>query len=103
MTVPDRWGFAGAPVSPSGGSALTTLVQGSSFCISSATGNIDEGATTGLFVRDTRVVSEWVLEVDGGHLEPLTVSADDPFRATFVTRARPRRVWRIFRRIGTRS
>ena len=84
------WGFSGAPVSTAGGSALTTLVEGSSFCISSAAGNIDEGTPTGLFVRDTRVVSEWVLEIDGAPLEPLTVSVPDPFRATFVTRARPR-------------
>jgi glycogen debranching enzyme len=44
----------------------------------------------GLFIRDTRVLSRWLLEVDGDRLEPLTVRQDDPFRATFVTRARPR-------------
>ena len=84
------WGFAGEPVSLGGGSGLTTLVEGSSFCISSSSGDIEAGPPSGLFVRDTRILSEWVLEVDGGRLEPLSVSVAEPFRATFVTRARPR-------------
>ena len=83
------WGFSGAPVSTAGEQGLTTLVEGSSFCISSPPGT-SSGPPMGLFVRDTRVVSEWVLEVDGERLEPLTVAVPDPFRATFVTRARPR-------------
>ena len=86
----EAWNFTGAPVSTGGASAMTTLVEGSTFCISTATGNIDDSAPMGLFVRDARVVSEWVLEVDGTHLEPLAVSSEDPFAATFVTRAHPR-------------
>jgi glycogen debranching enzyme len=82
------WSFAGQP--SAGGSGTVTLVAGSTFCIGTTAGNVIEGAPMGLFVRDTRVLSRWVLEVDGDRLEPLTVRQHDPFRATFVTRARPR-------------
>ncbi len=82
------WSFAGQP--SAGGPGTVTLVAGSTFCIGATAGNIVEGAPMGLFVRDTRVLSRWLLEVDGDRLEPLTVRQHDPFRATFVTRARPR-------------
>ncbi len=84
------WDFSGEPVSTSGPSGLTTLVEGSSFCISDTVGDIGDGGAAGLFVRDTRILSEWVLEVDGARLEPLSVIDPDPFRAVFVTRTRPR-------------
>ncbi|HET7761899.1 MAG TPA: glycogen debranching N-terminal domain-containing protein [Phycicoccus sp.] len=84
------WDFSGEPVGLDGSSAATTLVEGSSFCISAASGDVQPGAATGLFVRDTRILSEWVLEVDGAPVEPLSVMVRDPFHAVFVTRARPR-------------
>ncbi len=84
----DGWAFSGAPPSAAG-TALTTLVEGSSFCVSTPSGNILPGAAMGLFVRDTRILSEWVLEAEGAGLEPLTVTSADPFGATFVTRSRP--------------
>ncbi len=83
--------FAGEPESTAGPPGVTTLVEGSSFAISSSSGDIEEGATHGLFVRDTRILSEWVLEVDDTRLEPLTVMVEDPFRAVFLSRTRPRR------------
>lgn len=78
------------PGQPVVGAVGTTLVAGSNFCISTDTGNIVPGAPMGLFVRDTRVLSEWVLEVDGDRVESLSVLSEDPFRAVFVTRSRPR-------------
>ena len=84
----DGWAFSGAPPSAAG-TALTTLVEGSSFCVSTPSGNILPGAAMGLFVRDTRILSEWVLEAEGAGLEPLTVTSADPFGATFLTRSRP--------------
>lgn len=78
------------PGQPVVGAAGTTLVAGSNFCISADTGNIVPGAPMGLFVRDTRVLSEWLLEVDGDRVESLSVVVDEPFRAVFVTRSRPR-------------
>ena len=43
----------------------------------------------GLFVLDTRVLSRWELRVDGHPLEPLTVTLEAPFEATFVCRSAP--------------
>ena len=67
-----------------------TLVEGSCFCLSTAVGNIVPGGTFGLFVRDLRVLSQWILEVDGERLEPLSHLRSEPFQATFVTMVRPR-------------
>lgn len=67
-----------------------TLVEGSTFCLSTGVGNIVPGHTHGLYVRDLRVLSEWILEVDGERLEPLSHIRSDPFQATFVTMIRPR-------------
>jgi glycogen debranching enzyme len=88
--VTEPWAVAQPPPSLGAAGALTTLVEGSSFCISAASGDIRPGGPSGLFLRDTRVLSEWVLDVDGSGLEPLLVTSDEPFRATFLTRARPR-------------
>ncbi len=84
------WTFSGAPPVIEGGPMPVTLVEGSTFCISTSAGNVIPGAPMGLFVRDTRLLAHWELNVDGAGLEPLAVSSDDPFQATFVTRARPR-------------
>ena len=71
--------------------SAVTLVEGSSFCLSTSAGNIVPGATFGLFVRDLRILSEWILEVDGERLEPLSHMRPEPFHGTFVTMVRPRR------------
>ena len=84
------WAFSGQPASTASGPALVTLVDGSTFCISATTGNMFVGASMGLFVRDTRILSGWLLEVDGDRLEPLTVVSSDPFQAQYLTRAQPR-------------
>jgi glycogen debranching enzyme len=93
----DPWTFSGVPpllngyLSTGGSGNLSTLIEGSSFCISASTGNLIPGAPMGLFVRDTRLLSVWLLEVDGEGLEPLTVCSTSAFAATYLTRSRPRR------------
>lgn len=49
------WNFAGSPDGLAAGAV--TLIEGSSFCISDAVGDISPGGVHGLFVRDTRVLS----------------------------------------------
>jgi glycogen debranching enzyme len=67
-----------------------TLVEGSSFCVSAHSGDIDPGRAEGLFVRDTRIVSRWSLLVDGEPIEPLAVIPSEPFEAMFLGRAASR-------------
>ncbi len=81
--------LGGASLTGSAGN-LVTLIEGSTFCISAGNGNIIPGAPMGLFVRDTRILSEWILEVDSERLEPLTATSSDSFATTFLTRSRPR-------------
>ena len=68
---------------------LVTLVEGSSFCVSGRSGDISPGHPQGLFFRDTRIVSQWELQVDAGAPEVLTVVSHEPYRATFVARIPP--------------
>ena len=68
-----------------------TLVEGSTFCIGAAGGDIRAGGAQGLFVRDTRVLSDWRLTIDGASPSPLTVLHGDPYAATHVGRLAPGR------------
>jgi len=70
--------------------ASVTLVEGSSFSIASATGDIDAGGAEGLFFEDTRFVSTWRLRLDGERPQALAVLPRHPFAATFVSRGQPR-------------
>jgi glycogen debranching enzyme len=58
--------------------------------VSSSTGDVLPGRAQGLFVADTRILSVWLLRVDGAPVEPLSTIEDDSYRATFVARAAPR-------------
>ena len=69
---------------------VSSLVEGSSFCASTANGDIEPEEQQGLFVRDTRLISEWRLLVDGAPLQPLATVPAEPFEGTFVCRAAPR-------------
>jgi glycogen debranching enzyme len=84
------WASGSGPPVPLDGSTLT-LVEGSTFCVSSSTGDLVPRAAQGLFVADTRLLSLWKLRVDGIPVEPLTTLEDDSYRATSVARTRPRR------------
>jgi glycogen debranching enzyme len=70
-------------------SGSVTIVEGSSFCISSETGDISpDGGTNGAFFQDTRIISRWVLKINGSLREPLVAQKPQPFGATFVGRAK---------------
>ncbi|MBT2521828.1 glycogen debranching N-terminal domain-containing protein [Arthrobacter sp. ISL-28] len=68
------------------GAGAVTLVEGSSFCISSPNGDIHSEHPHGLFVHDTRILSSWRLTIDDQPLEPLAAETKEPYRALFVGR-----------------
>ncbi len=68
------------------GSGAVTLVEGSSFCISSSNGDILPGYPQGVFVQDTRILSNWALTINGQSLEPLSAETKEPYRALFIGR-----------------
>jgi len=72
-----------------GGLGLVTLVEGSTFCVSGRSADIDPGGGQGLFFLDTRLASRFQLRVDGRPVEPLSVQLEDPFSALHVGRRWP--------------
>ena len=84
------WASGSGPPVHAGGGAIT-LIEGSTFCVSSSSGDVLPERTHGLFVADTRILSVWRLTVDGADVEPLTTIEDDSNQATFVARTPPRR------------
>jgi glycogen debranching enzyme len=68
------------------GAGTLTLVEGSSFCISLANGDIHPEHPHGVFHEDTRILSRWNLTVNGQPLEPLTAETKEPYRALFIGR-----------------
>jgi glycogen debranching enzyme len=66
------------------------LVEGSTFCLSDRSGDINPGTTQGFFLRDTRFVSTWRLRLDGQLPLALTVLTPEAFAARFVLRQAPR-------------
>lgn len=71
-------------------SGTVTVLDGSSFCRSTASGDIHPGGDHGVYHDDTRVVSQWRLLVDDQAVEPLSVFSLEPFEATFLCRAASR-------------
>lgn len=71
---------------PAGAGAIT-IVEGSSFCVSHANGDIVPELPHGMFFRDTRLVSRSTLLIDGAPIEPLSAMTPEPFRALVVGRA----------------
>jgi glycogen debranching enzyme len=63
-------------------------VEGSSFCISAANGDINPEYPHGVFYEDTRIVSGWNLTVNGESLEPLAAKTKEPYRALLAGRVR---------------
>ncbi|MFP3462791.1 glycogen debranching N-terminal domain-containing protein [Arthrobacter globiformis] len=78
------WNADTAAGSPGPGSV--TLVEGSSFCISAANGDMRAESPHGVFVEDTRILSCWQLLINGAPLEPLGTKTKEPYRAQFVGR-----------------
>ena len=69
------------------GAGAITIVEGSSFCVSGANGDIAPELPHGVFFHDTRLVSRWTLLVDGNPVEPLSSSTPRPYRSVTVGRA----------------
>ncbi|HXM55413.1 MAG TPA: glycogen debranching N-terminal domain-containing protein [Candidatus Dormibacteraeota bacterium] len=65
---------------------VVTAVEGSTFVISEASGDITAGGAQGLFHGDTRFLSRFELLADGGRLEPLAGRTVEPDLARFVLR-----------------
>lgn len=63
-----------------------TLLEGSSFCISAANGDMVPGSPHGAFFHDTRYVSTWNLSVNNAPVEVLAATTPEPYRAQFVGR-----------------
>ncbi|MER5267535.1 glycogen debranching N-terminal domain-containing protein [Actinosynnema sp. NPDC002837] len=80
---------AGEPAFTGDVGGTTTLVEGSTFCLSTGTGDIEPGTPHGLFFRDARVVSRWQLRLDGRTPHPLSVSHPEAFAARFALRRPP--------------
>ena len=81
---------AGPPLVPAlGGAGPITVVEGTTFCLSGATGDVAPGTPHGLFFRDARVLSRWELRLDGESPHPLSVTAPEAFAARFVLRRPP--------------
>ncbi|AFR27589.1 glycogen debranching N-terminal domain-containing protein [Arthrobacter sp. Rue61a] len=64
-----------------------TVVEGSSFCISSHSGDIHGGGSQGAYYQDTRIVSRWILRINGALREPLVARNPTAFQAEYVGRA----------------
>ena len=80
------WTFGGesAPLSTSG--PTVTLIDGRTFCISETSGDISDHGPQGLFVLDTRYVSNLKFLIEGDSIETLGVDQKNAFSADFVGR-----------------
>ncbi|NYD78408.1 amylo-alpha-1,6-glucosidase [Arthrobacter cupressi] len=68
------------------GAGTVTLVEGSSFSISQANGDILPELPHGVFHQDTRIVSRWTLTINNQAIEPLVAETTEPYRAVFSGR-----------------
>jgi glycogen debranching enzyme len=87
--MPDPWTTSASASVAGAEGGIVTLVEGSAFCISSRSGEIDPAHPQGLFFRDTRFLSEMRVILNGSDAEPLAATTPDPFSGVFVLRAFP--------------
>jgi glycogen debranching enzyme len=87
--VTTGWTYSGPVAALSRTDSVVILVEGQTFCLSGSGGDVVPDLPHGLFVLDTRVMSQWELRVNGHLLEPLTAAPTSPFEATFVSRGHP--------------
>jgi glycogen debranching enzyme len=85
----DPWTFTGQPVVSGGAGSSVTLVEGTSFSIATANGDIEPGGSGGLFFEDTRFVSTWRLRLDEEASQSLALLSERPFAAIFISRGLP--------------
>src|SRR5829696_6360990 len=71
------------------GRELVTMLEGSTFCICMASGDIEPGTPQGLFFRDSRVISRWQLRLDGLAPQALSAANPDSYHGRFVLRRPP--------------
>jgi len=71
----------------SAGFGAVTIVEGAAFCVSDDAGDIDPDHPQGFFFNDTRMLSLWLLRVNGHSVDPLSAMTPQPYRAIFVGRA----------------
>jgi glycogen debranching enzyme len=69
------------------GIATMTIVEGSSFAVSATTGDILPGQYQGVYFRDTRFLSTWILRINDQPLECLSATIPKPYRSVYVGRA----------------
>jgi glycogen debranching enzyme len=86
----DPWTFVGEPTVKNTSGGSITLVEGTSFSISSSSGDIEPSGPQGVFFEDTRFVSTWRVRLDDEEPQNLAVITPHPFAATFVSRGQPR-------------
>ena len=72
---------------PTSTDGSVTLVEGSSFCLCSPTGDLGS-EPFGVYFQDTRILSRWDLTVDGRRPQPLGTLVPDPYRGSFLGRLR---------------
>ncbi|GAA1955833.1 glycogen debranching N-terminal domain-containing protein [Nocardioides panacihumi] len=87
MTTP--WTSDAEPPSDLGAANTVTLLDGTTFCISETGGDIRPSGAQGLFVRDTRVLSQWALTFDGVAPTLLDMQRGEPSHATYLSRIPP--------------
>ncbi|MEY2467668.1 MAG: hypothetical protein QOF21_366 [Actinomycetota bacterium] len=86
----DPWTFSAEPPVLGSDGGVLSLVEGSSFCISAASGDIVAGSPHGLFFRDSRLLSRFELLLNGKRPEMLSSALPEPFAGAVVLRDRPR-------------
>jgi glycogen debranching enzyme len=80
---------SGEPTLVTSAGGTVTLVEGSAFCLSDSSGDIEPGTPHGLFYGDARVISRWELRLDGEAPDPLSVLTPEGFAARFLLRRAP--------------
>lgn len=78
----DPWLYVGAPDPVGEGDVI--LMEGTTFCIADARGDVGAQRASGLFVRDTRILSIWRLTLSGHRLDTLRVHHESPHKAIFL-------------------
>src|SRR5439155_24928501 len=68
---------------------IVTLVEGRTFCLSSAAGDITPSLAQGLFIVDTRAIARWELRLNGAPVEGLSFDLKEPYSVDFAGRGRP--------------
>lgn len=89
LAMSDPWDVVQEPASLGQPGGVVTLLDGRTFCISGRSGDIQPTTAQGFFHQDTRFLNLLRLEVNGQSLDPLSLTAPEPFRVTFVSRVRP--------------